>query len=327
MNPNSHDTVVFAAIDGKIIFFQTFDYLTQEKEAQEAVTYAIQLSKDWHFGYLPHFTLEHVHSSHKKYTFDLTAIPIPNSISQVGAVSSVAAPILSVSPQSIQKEFYSVHLDDAGRNKLNVVKLIKHFTGLGLVETKELVDEAPVYIVEGTTRILATQLVNDLVNVGAKAHFVDEVTGNRAAPDTNTNFSVYLVSAGKNKLNVVKALKNFLAIDLQQAKDLIDTAPSVINNLGEVSAGTLVASLQEAGAEAFYVNNNKPAETGVKGTGKNPMDINKLLDEDSEDTFNKLVELFKSTLNEKNQPNQSDPNQHNAFPDTPDGKAYNRYKL
>ena len=65
-----------------------------------------------------------------------------------------------------QSEF-EVVLADAGASKLNVIKVVRELTGLGLKEAKELVDGAPKTIKEGASKEDAEALKAKLVEVGA----------------------------------------------------------------------------------------------------------------------------------------------------------------
>ncbi|HEY2720503.1 MAG TPA: ribosomal protein L7/L12, partial [Chitinophagaceae bacterium] len=61
----------------------------------------------------------------------------------------------------------NVVLKAAGANKLNVVKVVKDLTGLGLKEAKELVDGAPKNIKEGVAKGEAEEIANKLKEAGA----------------------------------------------------------------------------------------------------------------------------------------------------------------
>lgn len=66
-----------------------------------------------------------------------------------------------------QSEF-DVVLKAAGASKLAVVKLVKELTGLGLKESKELVDNAPSNIKEGVSKDEAEALKGQLEDAGAE---------------------------------------------------------------------------------------------------------------------------------------------------------------
>jgi large subunit ribosomal protein L7/L12 len=66
-----------------------------------------------------------------------------------------------------EKTAFNVVLKSGGANKLNVVKVVKDLTGLGLKEAKDLVDGAPKNIKEGIAKAEAEQIVARLKEAGA----------------------------------------------------------------------------------------------------------------------------------------------------------------
>ena len=71
-----------------------------------------------------------------------------------------------------------------------------------------------------------------------------------AAVEEKNSFDVVLKSAGANKLQVVKKVKEVAGLGLKEAKDLVDGAPSVIKEgAAKDEAEALKAALEEAGAE------------------------------------------------------------------------------
>ena len=65
------------------------------------------------------------------------------------------------------KTAFDVILLSGGASKLNVVKIVKEMTGLGLKEAKDLVDGAPKAIKEGISKAEADELVAKLKEAGA----------------------------------------------------------------------------------------------------------------------------------------------------------------
>ena len=66
-----------------------------------------------------------------------------------------------------EKTAFNVVLKSGGASKLNVVKIVKDLTGLGLKEAKELVDGAPKNIKEGVSKAEAEEAANKLKEAGA----------------------------------------------------------------------------------------------------------------------------------------------------------------
>ncbi len=67
-----------------------------------------------------------------------------------------------------QTEF-TVTLKSAGDQKVNVIKVVRAITGLGLKEAKDLVDGAPKVLKEGVSKADADAIVKQLVEAGAQA--------------------------------------------------------------------------------------------------------------------------------------------------------------
>ena len=71
-----------------------------------------------------------------------------------------------------EKTSFDVILKSAGASKLNVVKIVKDLTGLGLKEAKDLVDSAPKPIKEGIDKGTAEELKAKLTDAGAEVEIV-----------------------------------------------------------------------------------------------------------------------------------------------------------
>jgi len=67
-----------------------------------------------------------------------------------------------------EKTAFDVILVSGGPSKLNVVKIVKDLTGLGLKEAKDLVDGAPKAIKEGVSRAEADEVAGKLKEAGAE---------------------------------------------------------------------------------------------------------------------------------------------------------------
>jgi large subunit ribosomal protein L7/L12 len=86
------------------------------------------------------------------------------------AVAAVAAagPAAAEAPAAEEKSSFNVILKNAGGQKLQIVKLVKDITGLGLKEAKALVDSAPGAVKEGVSKEEAEAIKNQLVEAGAE---------------------------------------------------------------------------------------------------------------------------------------------------------------
>ncbi len=87
-------------------------------------------------------------------------------IEPAAAAVAVAAPAAAAA--AAEKTEFDVILKSAGAQKLNVVKVVKDLTGLGLKEAKDLVDGAPKAVKEKTDKATAEDIAAKLKEVGAE---------------------------------------------------------------------------------------------------------------------------------------------------------------
>ena len=66
------------------------------------------------------------------------------------------------------KDEFNVELKEAGANKINVIKVVREITGLGLKEAKDLVEGAPKVLKEGVAKAEAEDMKKKLEEAGAK---------------------------------------------------------------------------------------------------------------------------------------------------------------
>lgn len=73
--------------------------------------------------------------------------------------------------------------------------------------------------------------------------------GAAEAAEEKTEFDVELTSAGAQKINVIKAVREITGLGLKEAKDLVDAAPKVIKEkIAKAQAEEIKKKLEEAGA-------------------------------------------------------------------------------
>lgn len=91
-------------------------------------------------------------------------------VSAAAAVAVAAAPAAggAAAPAAEEKTEFDVVLVEAGAKKVEVIKVVRAATGLGLKEAKDLVDGAPKTIKEGVSKDEAEKLKKDLEAAGAK---------------------------------------------------------------------------------------------------------------------------------------------------------------
>ncbi len=88
-------------------------------------------------------------------------------VSAAAPVMMAAAPAAGAPAAEAQTEF-TVELTESGAQKINVIKVVREATGLGLKEAKDLVDGAPKVVKEGLSKADADALKKKLEEAGAK---------------------------------------------------------------------------------------------------------------------------------------------------------------
>jgi large subunit ribosomal protein L7/L12 len=74
--------------------------------------------------------------------------------------------------------------------------------------------------------------------------------GGAAAAEEKTEFSVILKEVGENKINVIKAVREFTTLGLKEAKELVESAPKAIKEgVNKDEAANIKKKLEEAGAK------------------------------------------------------------------------------
>ena len=95
-----------------------------------------------------------------------------------GVSAAAAAPVMmaaagapaagAAAAAAEEKTEFAVHLTDAGDKKINVIKVVREVTSLGLKEAKDLVDGAPKVVKEGVSKDEAAAIKKKFEEVGAK---------------------------------------------------------------------------------------------------------------------------------------------------------------
>jgi large subunit ribosomal protein L7/L12 len=90
-------------------------------------------------------------------------------VSAAAPMAMMAAPSAAPAEAAEEKTEFDVILNEAGAEKIAVIKVVKEATGLGLKEAKDLVEAAPKPVKEGISKDDAAALVAKLTEAGAKA--------------------------------------------------------------------------------------------------------------------------------------------------------------
>lgn len=89
-------------------------------------------------------------------------------VSAAAPVAVAVAPGAGGAGAAEEKTEFTVELTDAGANKINVIKVVREITGLGLKEAKDLVEAAPKPVKEGVDKAESDKLKKLLEAAGAK---------------------------------------------------------------------------------------------------------------------------------------------------------------
>ena len=95
---------------------------------------------------------------------------------ELGVSAAAAAPVImaggggaaAAAPPAEEQTEFTVTLTDIGSNKINVIKVVREVTSLGLKEAKDLVESAPKPIKEGVTKDEAAAVKKKFEEAGAK---------------------------------------------------------------------------------------------------------------------------------------------------------------
>ncbi|MFC2066661.1 50S ribosomal protein L7/L12 [Chloroflexota bacterium] len=91
-------------------------------------------------------------------------------VSAAAPVVAAAAPTEGTAgPEAEEQTEFSVILKEIGANKISVIKAVREFTSLGLKESKDLVESAPIAVKEGTNKEEAAAVKQKLEAAGATA--------------------------------------------------------------------------------------------------------------------------------------------------------------
>ncbi|MEW5901132.1 MAG: 50S ribosomal protein L7/L12 [Acidobacteriota bacterium] len=128
-------------------------------KAKEETT---KLSKEQFFGHLDNLTVlelaDYVKEFEQRYGISAAAVPV--------AVPGAAAPGAEVKAEEVKTEF-TVVLKNAGDKKINVIKIVREITNLGLKEAKDLVDSVPKPVKEKVSKEEAEGIKAKFEEVGA----------------------------------------------------------------------------------------------------------------------------------------------------------------
>ncbi|HTJ09719.1 MAG: 50S ribosomal protein L7/L12 [Candidatus Binataceae bacterium] len=122
---------------------------------------AAQVSRDQVKDFLKNMSLMEAAALVKELEQELgVSAAAPVAVAAAGPAAGAAAP-------AVEKDEFTVMLTGSGEKKIQVIKVVRELTGLGLKEAKDLVDGAPKAVKEGVTKAEAEEVQKKLVEAGA----------------------------------------------------------------------------------------------------------------------------------------------------------------
>lgn len=188
------------------------------------------------------------------------------------------APTPEPTEEPVAEHTYKVELMEVGEEKVMAIKLYRDYTGAGLAEAKDAIDNAPCVLLDAVNEDAAKACIDAFEGIGCVLKvYVDgeELITEPEEDDNSTDdamegvlkFSVYLEDVGTEKVKVIKVIREELGYDLKEAKELVDAAPVIIFVADDlVSASEICDKLAEVGSTATVEAFENPV------VGENPKD-------------------------------------------------------
>ncbi len=121
-----------------------------------------QLSRDQVKSYLKNLTLMEAATLVKELEAEL-------GVSAAAPMAMAAAPGAAAAAPVAEQDEFTVMLTGSGDKKIQVIKVVRELTGLGLKEAKDLVDGAPKAVKEGVSKAEAEEIKKKLTDAGGSA--------------------------------------------------------------------------------------------------------------------------------------------------------------
>jgi large subunit ribosomal protein L7/L12 len=145
----------------------------------------------------------------------------------------------------------TLRLEECGPNKIMVIKVIRTYTGLGLVEAKDLTESTPCILMESDDKHRVERFRDELVAQKARASINGVTAAFRSAPAAapTRGGGAFIEDAGANKIWVIKVIREATGLGLKESKDIVDSVPCAVGaDLDAAASERLREALREAGA-------------------------------------------------------------------------------
>ncbi len=122
-----------------------------------------QLSRDQVKSYLKNLTLMEAATLVKELEAELgVSAAAPMAVAAAPGAGAAAAPVA-------EQDEFTVMLTGSGDKKIQVIKVVRELTGLGLKEAKDLVDGAPKAVKDGVSKAEAEEIKKKITDAGGSA--------------------------------------------------------------------------------------------------------------------------------------------------------------
>ncbi|MBC8507280.1 MAG: ribosomal protein L7/L12 [Anaerolineales bacterium] len=182
---------------------------------------------------------------------------ISQGIGEKGAsIDLLPEPIISEAQDEVVKEslssdawaiqdVYDVIIKDAGNKKIQVIKIIRQLTSLGLADSKELAETSGATILKGVSAEEANEAKMKLESAGALIELIEY----RIEIPLTGLFDVDILNAGSKKIQVIKVIRQLTNLGLADSKELAETpGASILIEVSAKVANDAKSKLEAAGA-------------------------------------------------------------------------------
>jgi ribosomal protein L7/L12 len=144
-----------------------------------------------------------------------------------------------------------IRLIDAGRDKLQIIKLVKSYTNKGLKESKDLVDQTPSEFYIENELLGIGQILKDFEHYGARVELVEPLIEPLESPLPEKNYYVIkLLDPGPSILEIIKIIRKHTNLGLKECKDLVENPPAIFEiHDSQNSLSEIISEFEKAGAK------------------------------------------------------------------------------
>ena len=147
---------------------------------------------------------------------------------------------------------YSVDLTNAGRDKLQTVRIIRKYVDMTATEAKNLTENLGT-IASGVSMELASRLIAELYEVGAETVLNRQSGGGASAQNTENAqdgvYELYFTNVGYNKIDVIKVVRMHTGLGLVEAKTAVEKGGSILTGISYEEAMKAKADYEGVGAQ------------------------------------------------------------------------------